>query len=209
MNENKIKGLVTELQCQTYLTSLGYNVFVPLGEDCRYDLIADFDGILTRIQIKSCTENETGISISVKSVRMNHTQGNVSHPYSKEEIDYFATFYKNKMYLIPVEQCGTGSKHLDFISRTDLIQKDRLSLDDCLAENQIKKLIDGNNTNDSSSEKIISQYDLKNNYIATYSSYQEAALALGKDKKCNGHISQAARGIRKTAYGYIWKLEER
>ena len=39
MNEQKIKGLTTELQCQTYFTQKGYNVSVPLGEDCRYDRI--------------------------------------------------------------------------------------------------------------------------------------------------------------------------
>jgi hypothetical protein len=31
MNENKQKGLLTELQCQAYFTQLGYNVSVPLG----------------------------------------------------------------------------------------------------------------------------------------------------------------------------------
>ena len=49
MNETKRKGLTTELQCQLYFTELGYNVSVPLGEDCKYDMIVDFNGILKRI----------------------------------------------------------------------------------------------------------------------------------------------------------------
>ena len=144
MNENKIKGLVTELQCQTYLTSLGYNVFVPLGEDCRYDLIADFDGILTRIQIKSCTKNETGISISVKSVRMNHTQGNVSHPYSKEEIDYFATFYNGKCYLVPQSECSTYKTLRFTIPKNNVVQGISFAKD-YEAEIQIEKIKGGSN----------------------------------------------------------------
>ena len=39
MNEQKIKGLTTELQCQTYFTQKGYNVSVSLREYFRYDLI--------------------------------------------------------------------------------------------------------------------------------------------------------------------------
>ena len=49
MTESKIKGLTTELQCQLFFTSLGYNVSVPLGEDCKYDFIVDIDGQLLRI----------------------------------------------------------------------------------------------------------------------------------------------------------------
>ena len=54
MTDSKRKGLVTELQCQTYLTNLGFNVSVPLGEDCSYDLIVDIEGLLLRIQVKTC-----------------------------------------------------------------------------------------------------------------------------------------------------------
>lgn len=68
MTERKVKGLTVELLCQYYLTSLGYNVSIPLGEDCKYDMIADFDGILTRIQIKSCIEKKNGILIKTLPV---------------------------------------------------------------------------------------------------------------------------------------------
>ena len=46
MVETKIKGLTTELLCQAYLTSLGYNISIPIGEDCRYDMILDLNGKL-------------------------------------------------------------------------------------------------------------------------------------------------------------------
>jgi len=44
MTETKAKGLTNELLCEAYLTSLGYNVSIPLGEECRYDLILDIKG---------------------------------------------------------------------------------------------------------------------------------------------------------------------
>ena len=46
MVNSKAKGITTELLCQAYLSSLGYNVSVPIGEDCRYDMILDVDGKL-------------------------------------------------------------------------------------------------------------------------------------------------------------------
>lgn len=35
------------------LTRAGYSVAVPLGENNRYDLIAEIDGILARVQVKT------------------------------------------------------------------------------------------------------------------------------------------------------------
>ena len=53
-------------------------------------------------------------------------------------------------------------------------------------------------------KKPIEQYDLKNNLINTYESVNEAY------RQTNiRHISEAARGIRKTAGGYIWKYIEK
>ena len=71
MNEQKIKGLITELQCQTYFTQRGFNVSIPLNEDCRYDMIVDFNGILSRIQVKTCSISATGITIPCRSVQVN------------------------------------------------------------------------------------------------------------------------------------------
>ena len=50
------------------------------------------------------------------------------------------------------------------------------------------------------------QYSLDNVYIRSFSSYGEAAKSLGKSQ--SSHIGQCAKGLRKTAYGYIWKLRE-
>lgn len=67
MNESKIKGLTTELKVQAYLTELGYNVSIPLGEDCRYDLILDIDNLLLRVQIKTCTEKAMELNLVLEA----------------------------------------------------------------------------------------------------------------------------------------------
>lgn len=199
MNESKRKGLTTELQCQTFFTQLGYNVSIPLGEDCRYDLIVDVEGILIRVQVKTCTEDGNGIKIPCRSTQSN-TQETKNNCYNKEQIDYFATYYNNQCYLIRVEECSTVKKLSFSDKRTN--QYASSFIDDYLAEKQIQKILDGTDDEILEDRKIY-QYDLRNNLIATYNSCKEAAIVLGKENG-NGHIGQVIRGIRKTAYGYKW-----
>ena len=198
MNDTKVKGLLTELQCQTYLTSLGYNVSVPLGEDCRYDFIVDIDGILMRVQVKHCQVMDTGIKIPCRSTQVN-TSTSKNKSYSKEQIDFFATYYNNKCYFIRVEECST-QKTLSF-SKQRTNQQEVCCLDDYEVEKQIDNII--NEVEKLPEERKIYQYDLRNNLLNTYDSYRSAAIALGDVSK-SSHISQAVRGIRKTAYGYKW-----
>lgn len=51
--------------------------------------------------------------------------------------------------------------------------------------------------------KEVNQYDLEGNLIKTWNAIADAT----KELKIN-HISQACRGIRNTAGGYIWKFKE-
>ena len=57
--------------------------------------------------------------------------------------------------------------------------------------------------------KPVNQYDLSGNYIKTFPSSSDAAIALGKltstSRGASSHISDVCKGKRKTAYGYIWK----
>ena len=117
MLDSKQKGILTELQCITAFNELGYHVSIPYGENSRYDFIADIDTMLLRIQVKSASPlkgaEKQAFCFSCRSTRVN-TQGNISRKYTKNEIDYFCTFYLGKCYLIPVEECST-EKTLRFV----------------------------------------------------------------------------------------------
>ena len=52
----------------------------------------------------------------------------------------------------------------------------------------------------------VAQYDLDGNFIQYFDTYIEAARSFGKTS--GTHIADVAKGKRKTAYGFIWKLEE-
>lgn len=111
----KQKGLMTELNCQRAFTELGFLVLCPLSEDSRYDFVVDLGDRFIRVQCKTCTPSSDGSSISFacRSTRSN-TQDNVSRKYTKEEIDYFYTYYWGKSYLVPVEECSSA-KTLRFV----------------------------------------------------------------------------------------------
>lgn len=112
MNEKlstQFKGTITELQVAAHLLALGYNVSQPLTQDSKYDLIVDVNHTLLKIQVKTARINETAQGESIK-FNCRSTTNNVreckQRYYSKEDIDYFATYWKDEVFLIPVEHCS-------------------------------------------------------------------------------------------------------
>lgn len=220
LQETKRKGLATELQCQLFFTQLGYNISVPLGEDCRYDFILDVQGKLLRVQVKTCREENNGIVFKVQSTHLSATKGSISHSYTKNDIDVFATFYNNQCYLIPIEDCGVSTKKLLFNKNSimqsgsyikdfealkilnNLIDKNQMeNEDEYKKEIQTDKILFKKNNN-----FYVKQYSMEGEFLNQYLNYAEAARAIGA-KKGNTHISEAANGKRKSAYGFLWKVE--
>lgn len=103
------KGTITELQVATYLLSLGYNVSQPLTQDSKYDLIVDVDHKLLRLQVKTSRINEKTHGLSIK-FNCRSTTNNVreckQRYYSDEDVDFFATWWNNQVYLVPVAECS-------------------------------------------------------------------------------------------------------
>lgn len=107
MNETKQKGLITELQCELAFSSIGITLSKPIVEDCRYDYIADIGYKLLKIQCKTSSvgEDQSYIKFASKSIQVN-TKGVNINKYTKEQIDYFYTYYDGVSYLVPVEECS-------------------------------------------------------------------------------------------------------
>lgn len=106
------KGIVTELEVATYLLRQGYNVSQPLSQHSKYDLIVDVHGHLLKLQVKTARMDKSGeaIEFNCKSTTTNSSCVTCK-PYTKEEIDYFATYWNNAVYMIPVGECSS-MKHL-------------------------------------------------------------------------------------------------
>ena len=108
MLNTKQKGKLTELQCITAFIENGFSVSVPYGDDSRYDFIADKDGELFKIQVKTSSlkkGTENAISFSCRSTHVN-CSGVKNTRYTKNEIDYFATYWDNQCYVVPIEECS-------------------------------------------------------------------------------------------------------
>lgn len=109
--DTKQIGNITELEVLTYLTKLGYQISIPFGDRARYDQVIDVNGVLYRIQIKSSKLVNGSLEIPCKSsVRINGRT--VNKRYTADEIDFLATYYNNKCYMIPVEHLPGRIKKL-------------------------------------------------------------------------------------------------
>jgi hypothetical protein len=93
-------GDVSEAAVITALIKCGYEVSIPFGENHRYDVIVDKDGILSRIQIKSGRLRKGVINFAACSSHA-HRGGLNSRSYHGE-IDYFGVYCKetDSVYLI-------------------------------------------------------------------------------------------------------------
>lgn len=119
LNENLIKGQIIELKVQEELLRYGFDISIPSYNASKYDLIVDTGLELLKIQVKK------SISNSFSSFTFSCTTQNVKsstkakHKYTKEEIDYFATVWKDKLYLIPIDEISI-QKTIQFDDETYL-----------------------------------------------------------------------------------------
>ena len=103
---SKQKGNLTELQCLSAFVEQGCGVSIPYGDNSKYDFIADVNGRLFKIQVKtSSLKDENAIKFSCRTTHVN-CKGVKNERYSSNEVDFFTTYWKNQCYLIPVSECS-------------------------------------------------------------------------------------------------------
>ena len=91
----------------------GYEVSIPFGNHARYDFLADINGNIIRVQVKTCVSTDDFLEFQCRN--SHYKNGHHIHStYSDQEIDYFATYYKEKCYLVPISECST-QKRLRFV----------------------------------------------------------------------------------------------
>ena len=115
MNTNQ-KGKITELEVLTYIIKKGYSVSIPYGDKDRYDQIWDIGGKMYRIQIKTARWLNDNHDCIVFNTRSTYTKanGNVTKNYTENDIDYFATYFNNQVYVVPINECGKTEKKLRY-----------------------------------------------------------------------------------------------
>lgn len=90
----KDKGNVGELVILSEFVKRGVPVSIPYGDNTRYDLIAEFNGKLNKIQVKYCSRvTNEGSVICKSSSSKNHTTNKRCDSY-KDDVDYMAFYIK-------------------------------------------------------------------------------------------------------------------
>ena len=105
------KGTLTELHCIMDLTELGVRTLTPTDESAKYDVVADLDGKFIRIQCKTscwCMDTkEPNVAFHISThCQTTNTKQTVRHLYTKDDIDYFYTYFQGQGYLVSVEEAN-------------------------------------------------------------------------------------------------------
>ena len=106
------KGTLTELHCILDLTNLGIRCLKPVDESSKYDVVADLNGKFIRIQCKTAswvtdTQKEKSAFAIYTCCQTTNTKSTTRYKYSKDDIDYFYTWFEGQGYLVSIEE-ATG-----------------------------------------------------------------------------------------------------
>lgn len=105
---SKDKGNIGESIVLAEFVKRGIQVSIPFGDNARYDLIADFNGKLNKIQIKYCSHLGNTDSISCPCASsINHTTNKHLSTY-KNDVDYMCFYLAvwDKVVIVPIKEIG-------------------------------------------------------------------------------------------------------
>jgi prevent-host-death family protein len=108
------RGAIAEAAITLEAVKLGVEVFKPVSEHARYDLVFGIGSRLLRVQCKSATVKEDVICVRLVS-NWHSPRGYVRTCYTADEIDLVAAHCHelDRNYLIPIEQVdGQGAIQL-------------------------------------------------------------------------------------------------
>lgn len=110
----KKKGNLAELKVAADLANRGCCISIPFGEDCDYDLVADFEGILHRVQVKYTKSNGQIILMRCRSHSLTKGKVRQTKYYTAEMVDWIAVYDQtsDRCYYLPASELGSGKSYL-------------------------------------------------------------------------------------------------
>ena len=106
----KRKGDLAELKVAVDLMDRGCQLSFPFGEDCDYDLIADKEGLLHRVQVKYTESNGRTILLRCRSHSLTKGKIRQTKHYTAKTIDWLAVYDRTTdcCYYCPASELGSG-----------------------------------------------------------------------------------------------------
>lgn len=101
LTKNLIKGQIVELRIQEEFLRYGFEVSIPVYNVSRYDMLVDTGKEILKIQIKTSRVPSNPSPLKKKFVFNCYSDAG---RYSKDDVDYFATEWKGKVYLVPFSE---------------------------------------------------------------------------------------------------------
>ena len=97
------KGNIAETAIVAAAVKLGVDVYRPVGEGGRYDMIFDLGERLARVQCKWASRHGDVLMVRCYSSRRSAGGRIVNRRYTEEEVDFFAIYSHDvdRCYLIP------------------------------------------------------------------------------------------------------------
>lgn len=114
--DTKTIGDRSEVEVMAALIHAGYLVSIPFGENHRYDLIAEKENRLYRVQVKTGRLRNGAIAFNCYSSH-SHRNGTSCRSYAGE-VDYFGVYCPQvaSVYLVPIEDAATVSGRLRLVA---------------------------------------------------------------------------------------------
>ena len=99
-------GNIGEAKVLSKLVEMQIPVYLPFGDNEKADLVAEFNGKLQKIQVKTSEKAEEGKMIFSLVSSTEHRKQGIKHLYTSEEIDYFALYNieRDKLLLISIQE---------------------------------------------------------------------------------------------------------
>jgi hypothetical protein len=122
--DTKSVGDVSELRVACALAELGYAVSKPLGENQRYDLIADDGDRLQRVQVKTGRIRNGVIVFHCCSTHGHRRSAVKTRPY-RGQIELLAVYcpQNQKVYILPEKELTATTAHLRVLPTRNNMKK--------------------------------------------------------------------------------------
>lgn len=203
-DKNLILGDITELKCILAFEQRGYYTSIPFSGSCRYDVVVDINNKCYRIQCKSShfyKEDEGSIEFNTTRSTTN-TQKTVRYQYTKEDIDYFYTYFNGYDFLIPVEETSTNKILRLKPPKNNQIEQINIA-NDYLLDNVLDSI-----KNEVPIKKFVDNYIISTDIIT--GEVKEWSLKQLKEKYNEGQIRYIKEAIKmkKNAYNQKWYMKE-
>jgi hypothetical protein len=106
----KQKGDLAELRVAADLIARGCRLSIPFGEDSDYDLVADYEGRLHRVQVKYSKSDGRVVVVRCRSHSLTKGKIRQTKVYTSATVDWLAVYepMTDRCYYVPSWMLGRG-----------------------------------------------------------------------------------------------------